>query len=101
MREPGGAQLRDRQPAGCQHQRLRSEAAMVRIHAEAVRTAQRGDAMGKPDIHPGGAAFRQQHRDDGPCGAVAEQLTQCLFMAGDAMAADEGGEIILCVAGQG
>src|SRR3546814_3182224 len=57
-------------------------------------------ALPQPDFDPGGGAFRQQQVDDLAGRAVAEQLPQGLLVPGDAVAVDQGDEVLRRVAAQ-
>ena len=90
----GRAQLRDGEPARCQHQRGGGEVALVRLDREGIGSAEPGDAIAEAQIHPADAAFLEQHGDDLARRAVAEQLAQRLLVAGDAVPGDQGAEIL-------
>ena len=96
----GRAHFRNREPAGRQHQRRRRERAVGRRHAKAIGAGNIGDGVAGPDIDVPARAFGEQHGDDGAGRVVAEQLSEGLFVIGDAMAFDQGDEISLGVAVQ-
>ena len=93
--EVGGADLRDRQPAGGDHQRAARDAAARGVELEAVarraRTAR--TAQGCQCCTRAGARTRQQHVDDLLGRVVAEQLAAVLLVEGDAVALHQRDEV--------
>ena len=94
----GRAHLRDREPAGREHERCGGEVALVGLDAEVVGARNVRDAVAEPHIDVSRRAFGEQHRDDGARGAVAEQLPERLLVIGDAMPLDQRDEVVLGVA---
>ena len=98
--EAGGAQLGDREPARCQHQRRRGDLARPQGQHVAAVVGDVPDALAHAQLDAGIAALAHQHVDDLSRRAVAEELAQGLLVPGDAMAVDQGDEVVLGVAGQ-
>ena len=100
MRKPGGAHLRDRQPAAGKNHRGRSEIAMIGTDPIPVAPGDAGDPVRQTQIDPYGIALRQQHRHHRPRRPIAEQLTKGFFVPGNPVLADQIDKIMLGVAGQ-
>jgi hypothetical protein len=105
MREAGRPHLGDRQPAACQHHRIRREIAFVGGDAETGLAAglwavDIGNSVGEAQIDAHAIAFCHKHGDHRLRRAVAEQLAEGFFVPGDAVLVDQGDEIVLSIAGQ-
>ena len=99
--ESARSHFRNRRAAGRDHQRAAAKLALIGHHDKAVFVFRdRGDAHAQPQLRMGLAAFLQQHVDDLPRRAVAEQLPARLLVPGDAVALDQRDEVALGVAAQ-
>jgi hypothetical protein len=92
--EPGCAELRDRWAAGGEDEGRRLGAADAEA---AIGMLERVCARTEPQIDAALRAFGEQHRDDLLRRAVAEELTERLFVPGDAVAVDQSDEVFGCV----
>jgi hypothetical protein len=59
-----------------------------------------GDALLQTDLHATGGTFGEQHGNNGPRRAIAEELAERFFVPGDCVARDEFEEIARGVAGE-
>ena len=92
--EAARAQFGDARPASGDGQRRRSVASPADPHLEqAIAARYFGNAFAQLERHVLGACG-EEHRDDLPRRAIAEELAQRLFMPGDAMRIDQGDEIV-------
>ena len=90
----GGADLRDRQAAGRDHEARRSQRAAIGVDLEAVGHAAHGPCRGRlPARDCARRALPQQHRDHGLAAVVAEQLSLVLLVPADAVALQQLEEV--------
>jgi hypothetical protein len=73
---------------------------MIRTHHEAVGLFDRRDLVRDADIDADCVAFGQQHGNDLPRRAVAEELAQRLLVPGDTVLLHQGDEVVLRIARQ-
>src|SRR5262245_15188084 len=93
QREVRGAELRDRQAAGRDHQRVAAERVLAGPQREAAGPRDGLHLAAGPHRDAGRGALGQQHADDLPRTAVAEELTELLLVPGDAVLLDLGDEV--------
>jgi hypothetical protein len=103
-----GAYLRDRQPAGGDHDMARFDRPAVGrdpvTRPGRVRPFQRRDLAHRarlPARHAAGLALGQQHGDEVIGRAVAEQLALVFLVEGDAVPLHQRDEVLRGVAGEG
>jgi hypothetical protein len=107
--EVGGADLRDRQAAGGDHDPGRFDGTPVAIDLIATNASGIGFGGGKcdlpelarlPALDPACRAFGQQHVDDLLRRTIAKQLPLVLLVEGDAVLLHQFDELLWCIARQ-
>jgi hypothetical protein len=97
--ESGRAHLRDRLAPAGDDQRAATHRAAGQADGEAIRgLLDAVDAGGQPEVDGGRLQLLEQHVDDLPRRAVAEQLAERLLVVANAVALDELDEVVLGMA---
>ena len=96
-----GAEFRERESAGCDHQCVGSECSTRGVDMELLVLTHLLDTGIAKDPDAGVAALAFQHRDDLTRTPVTELLSQLFLMVGDPMFFNEADKVPWCVSCQG